>query len=105
MMLALHRCCGTSSALLFACFIVFSWRWQLAVVFAAWDTCERIDGDCPDDCHAAGFNGTLGFTARLSISPTHPAIQAAAKRADEYITSHGTVQVGRGVIGKTTSVL
>jgi len=79
-----------------------SFLWKRAIVLlaflfgtitASWDTCEKIDGDCPDDCAAAGFNGTLGFVARLNISPTHPAIQAVAKRAEKYIVSQGAVHV------------
>ena len=60
---------------------------------STWDTCEKRDGDCPDDCAAAGFNGTIGFVARLNISPTHPAIEAVAARAEKYIVAQGDVQV------------
>ena len=59
---------------------------------ASHDTCETMDGDCPDDCIAAGFAGTLGFTARLNISPTHPAIERVAAKAERYIASQGPVQ-------------
>ena len=66
----------------------------IAPAGASWETCETIDGDCPDNCTAAGFNGTLDFTALLHISPTHPGIQAMAALADDFIVSQGTVQVG-----------
>ena len=59
------------------------------------DTCEEIDGDCPDDCAAAGFEGDLHFTARLNISPTHPSIERVAARAEAFITSQGAEQVQR----------
>jgi hypothetical protein len=76
--------------------VVVAFSTRIAPVGASWDTCEQIDGDCPDNCTAAGFNGTLGFTALLSISPTHPDIQAMAVLAENYIVSQGTVQVRGG---------
>jgi 2'-5' RNA ligase len=59
--------------------------------FAAQDVCETIDGDCPDDCAAAGFAGTLDFTALLDISPLHPDIERNAASAEAYILEQGEV--------------
>ena len=62
--------------------------------FASTDVCEKIDGDCPDDCHAAGFAGNENFNARFSISPSviHYSTEHKAHKAEEYISSQGTVK-------------
>ena len=38
-------------------------------VFATGEICEKIDGDCPDDCIAAGFDGTINHSAKFVVSP------------------------------------
>ena len=63
------------------------------MVTGSFNTCEKRDGDCPDDCHAAGFNGTLNFVARFNISPFHPDVQQKASMAEKYIMDQGSVQV------------
>ena len=60
-------------------------------MFGSTDVCETIDGDCPDDCSAAGFAGNENFNAKLKISPAHPDIELKANSADKYITSQGNV--------------
>jgi len=53
--------------------------------------CEKIDGDCPDNCTAAGFSGSDNFVARFNISPFNPSIEAVAAKADAYIKGAGAV--------------
>ena len=54
-------------------------------------TCEMIDGDCPDDCAAAGFAGDLAFTALFHISPWYPEVEKVASRAEKKIAAAGEV--------------
>ena len=50
------------------------------------DICEKIDGDCPDDCSAAGFtSGDLHFEAHLWIRPAPCQTEKMAWRAESYI--------------------
>ena len=53
-----------------------------SVSSASTDLCEKVDGDCPDNCTAAGFNGTVNFVARLNISPFNGPTEAVAARAE-----------------------
>jgi 2'-5' RNA ligase len=77
----------------------------LLTVNGSTDTCETIDGDCPDDCIAAGFNGTLAFTALLHVSPFHPSIEQMASKAETYIQSQGNVSsVDQPLTGLHTSL-
>ena len=62
-----------------------------STVFATGEICEKIDGDCPDDCAAAGFNGDLHFSALLWISPAKCHTEKMAWRAENYISSQGSV--------------
>ena len=64
----------------------------VGIVTGSTDTCEKIDGDCPDDCIAAGYDGTANFNAKLNISPFHPDIERQAAAAEEYILSQGDVK-------------
>ena len=58
---------------------------------ASQDLCEKIDGDCPDDCAAAGFKGSENFNATILISPSNPKIEKNARNAEDYIKSQGEV--------------
>lgn len=62
--------------------------------YSSTDVCEKIDGDCPDDCHAAGFDGEENFNARFSISPSvvHLGTEHKAHEAEAYISSQGVVK-------------
>ena len=62
-----------------------------AYVFATGEFCEKIDGDCPDDCIAAGFEGTINHSAKLSISPAKCYTEKMAWRAENYISKQGPV--------------
>ena len=53
------------------------------------DTCENIDGDCPDSCGEAGYEGNLNFNAKLYISPTHTDIERVAAQAEKVIVDEG----------------
>ena len=59
--------------------------------YASHDTCETIDGDCPDDCSAAGFDGNHNFVAYLWISPNHLHVENMARKAEKYIKEAGDV--------------
>ena len=58
-----------------------------SMVSASSDTCETIDGDCPDDCSLAGFKGTHNFNALLWISPFNLKVENMARKAEIYIRS------------------
>ena len=55
--------------------------------------CEKLDGDCPDDCLAAGFQGTENFNARFNVSPSLMNIKTERKahQAETFIESQGNV--------------
>ena len=72
---------------------------------ATTDLCEKIDGDCPDDCAAAGFNGDINFTALILISPTHFDVEWKAYLAEKYIQNAGKVHsVDNPIFGLHTSL-
>lgn len=60
-------------------------------VSSSTDVCEKIDGDCPDSCSDAGFEGSENFNALFKISPTHPSTMLEAYKAENYIRSAGNV--------------
>lgn len=72
---------------------------------ASTELCEKIDGDCPDDCSAAGFEGTENFNALFKISPSHPSTMRSAWTAERYIRSSGSVSsTDNPLLGLHTSV-
>ena len=56
-------------------------------VIARGEICEQIDGDCPDDCIAAGFEGNINHSAKFWISPAplFTVIESMAFNAEQYI--------------------
>ena len=60
---------------------------------ASTEICEKIDGDCPDDCLAAGMLGKENWNARFTISPSllHIKTEEKAKKAEEYLKTQGNI--------------
>jgi 2'-5' RNA ligase len=56
------------------------------------DSCEKVDGDCPDDCLMAGYTGSSNFNALIQISPFYPALMSSARKAESFIKTKGSVQ-------------
>ncbi|GMH70929.1 hypothetical protein TrRE_jg13139 [Triparma retinervis] len=77
----------------------------LSSVFSSTEICEKIDGDCPESCQDAGFEGSENFNALFKISPTHPSTMLEAYKAEKYIKAAGDVSSTDNVaFGLHTSV-
>ncbi|GMI01210.1 hypothetical protein TrLO_g9508 [Triparma laevis f. longispina] len=65
---------------------------SLLSVSGSSNTCEKIDGDCPDSCSDAGYAGTQNFNALIQISPFNPSLSLSASKAEKYIKQNDHVQ-------------
>ncbi|GMH98450.1 hypothetical protein TrVE_jg6061 [Triparma verrucosa] len=62
------------------------------------DTCEKIDGDCPDSCSDAGYLGSENFNAIIPITPFHPSFIPPSHSAQKRINSNSPVQSTSNVL-------